>query len=488
MATSLPGRSTGRATRDQRAHAIVVRTDRPSHLGRALSTPEQPDADRPGTSPEQPSVVPPPAPPAGAPAAPPAGVPAAPPVAPPSGWGEPPRYGQHAPAPPQGTEPGAGQGAPTPPGYGAPGYGAPGYGAPGYGAPGYGAPGAQPGYGSQPGYGAPTPYGMPAASPWRPPSDKPGIIPLRPLTLGEIYDGAFSAVRHNPKVMLGLATLVILGATLIGTLVGYLITPLVTSWIGPVFDDPALADAGIELGFTGGDIAQLYATTLGAGLAFLLAGPVVNGLLTVSVSRSVLGDRASVRQVWDRVGPRVWLLIGWSVLQTVALVLAVALYLTLGVLAVVLLADVSGGLAAFVGVALVLLGIAAAIWLSTRLLLVPPALALENAGLFATVRRAWVLTRGSFWRVFGINLLASVIVGVISQVVAVPISLIGSLGALSGGGATGALTITTILTTVVGTAITTIFLAGVVALLYIDLRMRREGLDVTLTAAAERQG
>ncbi len=31
----------------------------------------------------------------------------------------------------------------------------------------------------------------------------------------------------------------------------------------------------------------------------------------------------------------------------------------------------------------------------------------------------------------------------------------------------------------------TIFVAGVVALLYVDVRMRREGLDVALAAAAE---
>jgi len=330
---------------------------------------------------------------------------------------------------------------------------------------------------------------MPAAGAYRPQADKPGIVPLRPLTLGEIYDGAFAAVRHNPAVMLGLATLVILAATLVGTLVGHVITPLVTSWVSPVFDDPALAGAGVELGFTGGDLAQLYATALGAGLAFLLAGPIVNGLLTVSVSRSVLGDRASVRQVWDRVSPRVWLLVAWSLLQTVVLVVAATAFTALGVLAVMFLADVSGALAAWTAVLLIVLAVVAAVWLSTRLLLVPPALALENAGIFATVRRAWLLTRGSFWRVFGINLLASVIVGVISQIVAVPISALASVLAAGGGGSMAALTVTTILTTVVGTAITTIFLAGVVSLLYIDLRMRREGLDVSLTAAAaERNG
>ena len=48
---------------------------------------------------------------------------------------------------------------------------------------------------------APPPPGLS----WRPQALQPGIIPLRPLGMGEIYDGAFRAVRANPRVMFGLA-------------------------------------------------------------------------------------------------------------------------------------------------------------------------------------------------------------------------------------------------------------------------------------------
>src|SRR5690625_5811706 len=34
-------------------------------------------------------------------------------------------------------------------------------------------------------------------------SHRPGIIPLRGLRLAEVLDGAFKAIRHNPKVMFG---------------------------------------------------------------------------------------------------------------------------------------------------------------------------------------------------------------------------------------------------------------------------------------------
>src|SRR5689334_17621179 len=37
---------------------------------------------------------------------------------------------------------------------------------------------------------------------------KPGAIPLRPLSLGSMYDGAFRIIRFNPKATVGAAALV----------------------------------------------------------------------------------------------------------------------------------------------------------------------------------------------------------------------------------------------------------------------------------------
>jgi hypothetical protein len=91
----------------------------------------------------------------------------------------------------------------------------------GWGSPGYGQrpsapppPPPPPGAGQQQGWGhAPTPggapqygWGPPLQAAWQPP--KPGVIPLRPLGVGEILDGAISTIRANPRLMLGLSALV----------------------------------------------------------------------------------------------------------------------------------------------------------------------------------------------------------------------------------------------------------------------------------------
>ncbi|MCK9795046.1 glycerophosphoryl diester phosphodiesterase membrane domain-containing protein [Isoptericola sp. 4D.3] len=379
---------------------------------------------------------------------------------PPSGWGdapEPPRYGQRAPG-----------GAPQPP---APQYGQQGQQGQGQ----YGHQYGQGQYGPAPA-GGPGPYGPAAA--------KPGIVPLRPLSLGEIYDGAFTAIRHNPKVMLGAATLVLLVATVLGVLVAQLLVPSLTSSFAELGEiDPEFAELGFDNLF-----AQTIASSLGIGLTMLLAQPVVEGILTVSVSQSVIGRKLTLGEVWARLRGRVGVLIGWALLRALgSLVVTFGWFFGL-VLLVALVGEQSPGAALALGVVLSVAFVVLVVWLGVRIGLVAPALALEGRGLGGTVARTWRLTRGSFWRLFGIYLLAMIIVSIASYIITIPISLVA--GIIGGGsGSLEAFSTTTIvasvLSSVISAAITTIFMASVVALLYIDVRMRREGLDVQLAAAAQ---
>jgi hypothetical protein len=400
-----------------------------------MSTPEPPGADPnepvPGT-PQQPADRPADDPAAAPPTAPPVG----PPATPSSGWGEVPRYGQ----------------------------------------PRYGQ------YGPQP-TPIPSPAGMPPGGAWGARAARPGIVPLRPLTLGEIYDGAFGAIRHNPAVMLGVATLVILVATAVGVGVGQLLVPALTAQISGFFATvpPEVASG---LGISPALYAQLLAPALGTTLTSLLASPVVNGILTVSVSRSVVGDKVTVAQVWQRVRSRVGLLVGWSLLQAVGVVVLSVLTVLLVGLVVAATAEVSEGLSALLALLVLAAYLVALVWLGVRLGLVAPAVALEGRGLVPTVRRAWLLTRGQLWRLFGVYLLAVVIVTVIANIVTTPLAYLATwMETELGAPGVGAVVVTTV-ATVVATAIQTIFVAGVVALLYVDVRMRREGLDVALAAAA----
>jgi hypothetical protein len=369
-----------------------------------------------------------------------------------------PRYGQQQPAPqqygdPQGAAPQ--HGTPPRPQYGAPQYGAPQYGAPQYGAPPYGAPQYGGGY--------------------RPPPVQPGIIPLRPLSLTEIYDGAFRAIRVNPRVMFGFSAVVVLVLSLLGGLTQWaLIPPLARALAGTTAD----LDPSGQLGFT--DTAAASLATLGLLPWLMVAAAVLTGLLTGSVSRSVIGQKVTVAELWHRHWRRTLLLLVVAIVQMLALGVLIAI--AVGAVAALAVAD-QPGLAVAAGLVLVPAVVVLAVWVGTRLLLLPPALVLEGNGVLASVARAWRLTRGSFWRILGIYLLASVIVGIVGQVLSVPVSVIAAVAQPDVTSPTF-IFLTTFFSGLVQ-AISTVFLAAVVALLYVDLRIRREGLDVELARAAE---
>lgn len=377
----------------------------------------------------------------------------------PAGWGEPPRYGQYAP----GYDPSAPQ-APGQPQYGTPPTGQ--YGQTQYGQTQYG----------QSQYGQQAPGG--AVPGYRPAADKPGIVPLRPLTLGELYDGAFGAVRHNPAVTLGLTAIIVIVAVAIGTLISIPLTTWFTDLFGGLFaaagNDPMLD----EMGLTQDMLGVTYGSLLGTGLLLTLATPLAMGVMAISVSDSVIGRKISVSDAWRRVAKRAWFLIGFSLLT--ALVMVVAYTIAVGVIVGLFAVDPTLGV---IGVFLVLAALlVAGVWAFTRVILVPPALAVEGGGFWATFTRAWKLTRGTFWRVLGIYLLTSIILSVIGQIVAFPIGALMGVAMMTASDA--AMAAGYGLTYVITGGMSVLFLGGVVALLYIDTRMRREGLDVQLQAAA----
>lgn len=380
----------------------------------------------------------------------------------PAGWGEPPRYGQYAP----GYDPSAPQ-APEQPQYGTPPAGPAGqYGQNQYGQTQYG----------QTQYGQHAPGG--AVPGYRPAADKPGIVPLRPLTLGELYDGAFGAVRHNPGVTLGLTAIIVVVAVAIGTLVSIPLTTWFTDLWGSFFaeleNDPAMQD----MGFTQDVLGVTYGSLLGTSLLLMLASPLAMGVMAISVSDSVIGRKISVSDAWRRVAKRAWFLIGFSLLST--LVVLVAYVLAVGIVVGLFSVDPTLGV---VGLLVVLAGlVVAGVWAFTRVILVPPALAVEGGGFWATFARAWKLSRGSFWRVLGIYLLTSIILSVIGQIVSLPIGAVLGLAMMSASDV--AIAVSYGVTYVITGGMSVLFLGGVTALLYIDTRMRREGLDVQLQAAA----
>lgn len=388
---------------------------------------------------------------------------------PPAGWGPP------APAPDQRPQPQFGQYAPQPgpdgqPQFGQPQYGQPQYGLPQYGQPQYGLPQ----YG-QPGPAGPAGIGLPALGM----SARPGIIPLRPLSLGEILDGAFNAIRRFPKPTLGL-TLIVVTVFVSGfTLLGVAVMPWLSAQFGQL-ESTTTTTADSESFMGGYNLTEIYGISIFSGIGMALASIIVSGALVYAVGQIALGKRPTAGEVWRKIRGRILALVGVSLLT--GIIVSAALGIPVALIWWGVAQD--NPLAGILGVILLLLGIVAAVALSILLSLAPSALVLEEATIGTALRRSWRLVKSSFWRVLGITLLTAVIVSVVQQVVSVPITLVAVIvGSVTSSGVWYLVlsTLSSVIAYTVGAA----FTGNVVALIYLDIRMRREGLDVQLTAAAQ---
>lgn len=360
------------------------------------------------------------------------------------------------------------------PGYPPPGYPPPGY--QGYPPPGY-QPYPPPGYQAYPppGYPGYPPPGYPpqyyGAPPPMPPAIKPGVIPLRPLTLTDILNGAFSYIRTNPKATLGLTTVVIVIAQIVGLILQ----------IGPL---AAMGELGVLAGEEASTAATLgsSASGLASAVTGLLAGVVLSGMLTVIVGRAVFGSTISIGEAWQRVRGRVLPLIGYTLLWL--LIVLVPIVIVVVIIAVI--ATVSGAAAFVVAIPLVFGLIALLVYLWTALSFAAPLIVLERLGVFSSMKRSMRLVKGDFWRVFGIRVLATLVAGVVAAAVTIPFSLTGQL-LLIGADSTTMILISLVLVAIggaLGQIITAPFTAGAVVLLYTDRRIRAEAFDLVLQTGA----
>jgi hypothetical protein len=254
--------------------------------------------------------------------------------------------------------------------------------------------------------------------------------PLRPLGAAEILDGAVRLLRRNFRACLTIAVPFAIA------------TAAFAAWLQYV------------------TLGSKDATSLSGIAALLLTtafGVVLGGLLAPLYSADLLGQRISAAQSLRRVGGRAWSLAVLSLVVTVAEGAALA-------------ALVVGG-----------------VWLWGVWAVAGPALVLERTGVGGALRRSRELVRDSFWRTWGIRALGWVLRSVLAALITVPFELIAL--AISGANpfdtnATVSHPAIYVALLAVGTVLSTALLfpvsAAIDVLLYTDLRMRKEGMDIVL--------
>jgi hypothetical protein len=299
------------------------------------------------------------------------------------------------------------------------------------------------------------------------------VIPLRPLSLSDIFNGAVAYIRANPKATLGLTTVVVVVAQLLALILS--VGPL--AFTGKL--QPSLSGEEVSPGVMLGSSASSLA---GAGATWL-SSILLSGMLTVVVGRAVFGTSITISEAWQRLRPRLWALIGFTVLEVVGAVVLVAVV----VLIISGVAVAAGGVAAAVaGVPLVLALIVGLVYLGVMLSFAPSVIVLERLQIIPAISRSFKLVRNDFWRVLGIRLLGGIVAAVIAGAVTVPFSFGGQILLVSGSSTLTALIALVLLSigSAIGQIITAPFSAGVVVLLYTDRRIRAEAFDLVLQTGA----
>ncbi len=311
---------------------------------------------------------------------------------------------------------------------------------------------------------------------WSPPpsAPKPGIVPLRPLGVGELLDGALGLIRSNPRTVLGLAATISAISALLQTVGLWLSLRVLDSTAFLTSGNATMVDVEGEFtGLLGSGIAQL-GPALVAGFLQVLA----SGLFIVLVGGAVLGRRLDASATWASLRPRFLPLVGLTVLLFLATLLGFAL--VVGVIVGLVIAF--GAWAALPGLLIAAVGGLALVYLYVKLALASPALVMEGCGVFGSLRRSWVLVRGSWWRVLGILILSAIITSLLTAVVTVPITTVSSI--LTGfSDSLVPVVLASGIATLVSGIVVLPFSAAVTGLLYLDLRMRREALDIDLVSA-----
>lgn len=286
---------------------------------------------------------------------------------------------------------------------------------------------------------------------------RPGVITLRPASLGDLLDAAIRTIRLRPGLFVGAGAV----AVIVGTVLR------------------AVVDAAVGVTIVGSDGTATMRITPSLALVPVI-GATLAGVLAAPTAQAVLGHEPTLGRLRAQLRPRWRALAAYVVLAAVAcLVPTLLVWFALG-----------GRAAQQVDLVLALLGVGVLIDLA-RLPLVaaPAALVLEGAGPWRAVRRSLRLVRGYVGRTLAVVLLARILVLLVTAALVTPLGVAAAVASTTSGFSLGNGPLGPALTTLFGmlTACLTLpFEATLRSLYYVDLRIRGEALDVLLVDAARR--
>jgi hypothetical protein len=263
-------------------------------------------------------------------------------------------------------------------------------------------------------------------------------VPLRPMTMSDLLDGAFGIIKARPGAVFAVSAAFVIPIHLIQAWLNRNV--VANTSFNVIFSEPgtrprttaAQQNADVLVAYLGVAIGTLAVFFVGCALAKLVSSWYAGGDASAG---------EALRATW-KATPAV--LAVWAI-TLIPLALSNALYIGW-------------------------------FFLDPLVIAVAPILVIEKVGPIAAIRRSAALVGRRYWPVVLANLLATIMAGIASQVLTLlPQLLAAALGppldwiVLGVGQSLVALLVTPAV-------------AGVAILLYLDLRVRTEGLDIEIDA------
>jgi hypothetical protein len=297
-------------------------------------------------------------------------------------------------------------------------------------------------------------------------------LDLRPLTLGELLDRSFSIYRHHFWLFVG-----IMAVPSVLALAMSLLMVLAGASLAVGGEANAALDVGRIVWILG--IVCAIAVTVAV---YFVTYSVALGATTIAVSQIYLDRPGTIRSAFAALRGKV----GRLTLLFLLVALRIFGLAFLGVLGVFLIAALSGLVSPILSGVIVVAGMLGIIglcfWFVLRYAVTVPVAVLENESATDAIGRSVQLTEGNRGRVFVLLLFTIVIAYAVLFIFQGPFAAIGMMA----GPETATYFWSNLLSSIsgaIGSALTSPLTVVAYAVLYYDLRVRKEGLDLDVMLA-----
>ncbi|WP_291377569.1 hypothetical protein [Demequina sp.] len=308
---------------------------------------------------------------------------------------------------------------------------------------------------------------------------QPGIVALRPLPFGDFITVPFKAMRFNRAVVVG------------GPLLLFTVSAMLTALaIWAAANDSELNLFSYYDSFKGISTSTIVAAVI-AGLSWVVSDVLASSIVYPAVARAMLGERITFSAAMKATMARIGHLLLLSVIAAIPLLIVAGLAFW-GLVTTNPNDDSAFGAALLGTMALILLVmVPIAFAISVYSVVARGAIVLERANAIQAIKRAIQLVPGRFWWSVLIMFVVGLIVGAVQQAFGfvTQFAAIIPMGLTSSGNADAAVAIGFIVGYIfqlIAICVTQYsFFGSTSALIYLDMRMRKEGLAFDLAKAAE---